>query len=101
MVELGTDTFGNITRINNCLESIEKDIPGERDWLDNLKHQLENAKIEIKKEFPQEQELQDKEKRLEALNIELKLNEKDKELLGDEQEEKEDKSNNKKSPERY
>lgn len=100
MVELGTDTFGNITRINNCLESIEKDIPGERDWLDNLNHQLENAKIEVQKEFPQEQELQDKEKRLEALNIELKLNEQDKELLGDEQEEKQDKSPNKNSPER-
>lgn len=100
IVELGTDTFGNITRINNCLESIEKDIPGERDWLDNLNHQLENAKIEVQKEFPQEQELQDKEKRLEALNIELKLNEQDKELLGDEQEEKQEKSPSKNSPER-
>ena len=100
MVELGTDTFGNITRINNCLESIEKDIPGERDWIDNLNHQLENAKIEVQKEFPQEQELKDKEKRLEALNIELKLIEQDKELLGDEQEEKQEKSPNKNSPER-
>ena len=100
MVELGSDVFGNITRINNCLESIEKDIPKERDWLDNLNHQLENAKVEVQKEFPQEQELQDKEKRLEALNIELKLNEQDKELLGDEQEEKQDKSPSKNSPER-
>ena len=100
MIDLGTDVFGNITRINNCLESIEKDIPGERDELDNLKHQLENAKIEVQKEFPQEQELQEKEKRLEELNIELKLNEKDKELLGDEEEEKNDKTPNKNSPER-
>ena len=61
-IDLGNDVFGNITRINNCLESIEKDIPKERDWLDNLNHQLENAKIEVQKEFPQEQELQDKEK---------------------------------------
>ena len=100
MVELGSDVFGNITRINNCLENIEKDIPKERDWLDNLNHQLENAKVEVQKEFPQEQELQDKEKRLEALNIELKLNEQDKELLGDEEEEKQDKSPSKNSPER-
>ncbi len=100
-LDLGTDVYGNIIRINNCLESIEKDIPGEKDSLDNLKHQLENAKIEVQKEFPQEQELQNKEKRLEELNIELKLNEKDKELLGDEQEEKEDKSHNRNSPERY
>ena len=99
-IDLGTDIFGNITRINNCLENIEKDIPRERDELDNLQHQLENAKIEVQKEFPQEQELQEKEKRLEALNIELKLNEKDKELLGDEQEEKDEKSSDKNSPER-
>lgn len=99
-IDLGTDIFGNITRINNCLENIEKDIPGERDELDNLQHQLENAKIEVNKEFPQEQELQEKEKRLEALNIELKLNEKDKELLGDEEEEKGEKSPDKNSPER-
>ncbi|MCR5185861.1 MAG: hypothetical protein K6D97_01940 [Clostridia bacterium] len=100
MVELGTDVFGNITRINNCLENIEKDIPKRRDELDNAIHQLENAKIELTKEFPQEQELKDKQKRLDELNIELKLNEQDKELLGDEQEEKQDKSPNKNSPER-
>ncbi len=28
-LDLGTDVYGNITRINNCLENIEKDIPGE------------------------------------------------------------------------
>ncbi len=99
-LDLGTDVYGNITRINNCLENIEKDIPGERDRLDNVKHQLENAKIEVEKEFPQESELQDKQKRLDELNIELKLNEQEKELLGDEQEEKEPKFSDKKSPER-
>ena len=99
-IDLGNDVFGNITRINNCLENIEKDIPTERDMLNNLEHQLENAKIEVQKAFPQEQELQDKEKRLEELNIELKLNEKDKEILGDEQEEKEEKTTNKNNPER-
>ena len=57
-------------------------------------------KLKLKKEFPQEQELQDKEKRLEALNIELKLNEQDKELLGDEQEEKTRQISSKNSPER-
>ena len=100
ILDLGTDVYGNITRINNCLESIERDIPGERDTLDNLKHQLENAKIEIQKEFPQEQELQEKQKRLDELNIELKLNENDKEIFADEKEEKQDKSPSKNSPER-
>ena len=33
-IDLGTDVNGNITRINNCLENIAKDIPHERDLLD-------------------------------------------------------------------
>lgn len=83
-VDLGTDIYGNITRINNRLEQIEKDLPNERNLLDNIKHQLETAKIEVQKEFPQEQELQKKQKRLDELNIELRINEEDKELFGDE-----------------
>lgn len=100
MVRLGSDIYGNITRINNCLENIEKDIPNECDELDNIKHQLENAKIEVEKDFTLESELQDKQHRLDELNIELKLNEKDKELLADEQEEREEKFTEKNSPER-
>ncbi|MBQ3408105.1 MAG: DEAD/DEAH box helicase family protein [Clostridia bacterium] len=83
-LQLGSDIYGNITRINNRLEQIEKDIPTERNLLDNIKHQLETAKIEVEKEFPQEQILQEKQKRLDELNIELKLNERDKEILGNE-----------------
>ena len=83
-LQLGSDIYGNITRINNRLEQIEKDIPTERNLLDNIKHQLETAKVEVEKEFPQEQILQEKQKRLDELNIELKLNEQEKEILGDE-----------------
>ena len=43
-IDLGTDINGNITRINNCLENISKDIPHEREKLDNTYFQLENAK---------------------------------------------------------
>ena len=32
-IDLGTDSIVNITRINNCLENIAKDIPHERDLL--------------------------------------------------------------------
>ena len=55
-IDLGTDANGNITRINNCLENIAKDIPTEREKLDNIEIQLENAKEEIQKVFPKEQE---------------------------------------------
>ena len=99
-IDLGTDPNGNITRINNCLESIAKDIPTEREKLDNTEIQLENAKNEIQKEFPKEQELKEKLQKLDEINAELKINENSHEMLGDEQEEKEDRSSNKKSPER-
>ena len=99
-LDLGTDTNGNITRINNCLENIARDIPHEREKLDNTNFQLENAKDEIQKEFPKEQELKEKLQKLDEINAALKINDNDHEMLGDEQEEKEDKSPNKKSPER-
>lgn len=99
-IDLGTDINGNITRINNCLENVAKDIPHERDLLDNTYFQLENAKQEVQKEFPKEQELQEKLQKLEEINAELKIDEDDHEMLGDEKEEKQDKANNKNSPER-
>ena len=99
-IDLGTDINGNITRINNCLENIAKDIPTEREKLDNTMFQLENAKQEIQKEFPKEQELKEKLQKLDQINAELKINDNDHEMLGDEQEEKEERQTNKKSPER-
>lgn len=53
----------------------------------NTKLQLENAKVESQKEFPQEQELKDKQRKLDSINAELKINDDDHEILGDEQEE--------------
>ena len=99
-IDLGMDINGNITRINNCLENIAKDIPHEREKLDNTNFQLENAKNEIQKEFPKEQELQEKLQKLDKINAELKINDNTHEMLEDEQEEKQDKSPDKKSPER-
>ncbi len=72
-IDLGVDSLGNITRINNCLENIAKKIfLTERDLLDNTYFQLENAKQESQKEFPKEQELQEKLRKLEEINAELK-----------------------------
>ena len=99
-IDLGTDENGNITRINNCLENITKDIPKEREKLDNTIFQLENAKQEIEKEFPKEQELKDKLQKLDKINAELKINDNSHEMFANECEEKGDKSLDKKSPER-
>ena len=61
---------------------------------------MENAKQESQKEFHKEQELQEKLRKLEEINAELKINENEHEMLGDEKEEKQDKSPDKNSPER-
>ena len=77
-VDLGTDAFGNITRINNCLENICKVIPKEREKLDDLYKQFENAKIEINKDFEQENELKEKSIQLKEINEELGIKEDEK-----------------------
>ena len=87
---LGSDTFGNITRINNALEAIEDKIPDEKLRIEDIEKQLETAKIEVKKPFPQEEELKEKMKKLEELNILLKLDEKEKQVLDTSNDEIED-----------
>lgn len=78
---LGNDVYGNIKRIDNRLESISDKIPDLKLQIDDLNKQLENAKIEVEKPFPQEEQLKEKTKRLEDINILLKLDEKDKQVL--------------------
>lgn len=80
-VNLGNDIHGNIQRIDNCLNKIFEEIEPTKEELANEKVQLGNAEKEVKKEFPQEQILQEKQKRLDELNIELNLNEKENETL--------------------
>lgn len=75
-VEIGTDELGNITRINNALEAMEKQLETEKETLTNLENQLENAKAEVTKPFPKESELQEKTERLSALNALLNMDEK-------------------------
>ena len=78
-VDLGTDVFGNITRINNCLDNIEKEIPKERDMLDDLNKQFEYAKIEVTKDFAKETELKEKKHQLKEINKELGIKENEQE----------------------
>jgi N12 class adenine-specific DNA methylase len=83
-INLGSDIHGNIQRIDNCLEKISEKIQPTKEELENEKVQLSNAEKEAQKEFPQEHELQEKQKRLDELNIKLNLNEKELELLDNE-----------------
>lgn len=92
-VSLGSDLYGNITRIDNALEALpERKHDCERQ-LDTVRRQLESAKIEITKPFPQEAELSAKSARLDELNIQLNLDKHENEIVDGEpdapQEEKE------------
>jgi hypothetical protein len=82
-VELGADPSGNIIRIDNTLNGIEKRLENTISNLEDTRKNYELAKEEIKRPFPQEEELKEKSKRLDELNIKLNLNEKDKEIIDD------------------
>ena len=75
-VEVGSDPSGNITRINNALESMTKQMEESVAKLENVQKQLETAKIEVTKPFAHEQELSDKLQRLAELNSLLDMDEK-------------------------
>ncbi len=73
-VELGSDIFGNIQRMDNALDGIESTATRISEVLEETKKQFEVAKIESKKEFPQEAELNEKLKRLATLDALLNMN---------------------------
>ena len=82
-VPLGSDIHGNITRLDNKINEIPDKKLRCQDKLENLKVQLENAKEEAKKAFPQEAELAEKVARLGELNVLLDMDKKDQVLLDD------------------
>jgi hypothetical protein len=84
-LEIGSDAFGNITRINNVLEGMEKELAEAHTRLDNVRHQLETAKVEVKKPFASEQELKEKMARLSELDALLNMDEKGKKTVLDEE----------------
>lgn len=99
-IMLGSDVYGNITRINNALDAITDRIPDERLRIEDINKQLENAKIEMEKPFLQEELLNERLKKQEELNILLKLDEKDKQVLDTSDNEEIEKDLPNKEPER-
>ena len=78
-VELGTDIFGNLQRIDNALEGLPKRLEITKENLEETKKQFELAKVESQKDFPQEAELQEKIKRLAEVDALLNMDKKDRE----------------------
>ena len=89
-VTLGTDTFGNITRLDNALEGLPKRLEMNEMELDNLKKQFETAKVDVERPFPQEEELKTKTARLNELNVLLNVDKRENEIVGGEPDEGEE-----------
>ncbi|MBO5033724.1 MAG: helicase SNF2, partial [Lachnospiraceae bacterium] len=81
-LEIGSDPLGNITRINNALESMPRQLEEAQTKLATVEHQLETAKVEVTKPFAQEAELAEKLDRLSALNALLNMDEKGDNAIG-------------------
>ena len=89
-VDLGADALGNLTRIENELSKLPARLEAAKTKKVETIAQLETAKEEIKKPFAFEDELKEKTERLNALNIELNLNEKDTSVMDTEPEQAEE-----------
>lgn len=83
-VTLGTNVYGNITRIDNALDGIAKQLELAENDLENTKTQLETAKSELEKPFSKEDELKQKTTRLAELNALLDVDKRDNEIVGGE-----------------
>ena len=89
-MDLGADALGNLTRIENELSKLPARLEAAKTKKAETIVQLETAKEEIKKPFAFEDELKEKTERLNALNIELNLNEKDTSVMDTEPEQTEE-----------
>ena len=85
-VPLGTDTLGNIIRLDNSLNNFPERINSAENELATLHQQQEAAQIEVEKPFPQEEELAEKSARLAELNAQLDVDEKSHDPEQDEEE---------------
>ena len=89
-ISLGNDIYGNITRIDNALSNIGKELEENKDELENTKKQFENAKIDVKIPFDKENELKEKSTRLDRVNALLKLDEKESIIMEDDEKSEDD-----------
>ncbi len=80
-ISLSADAGGNITRMDNAADGLEKALGELRAELKDVQTQLANAKTEMEAPFAKEAELAEKSARLKELNILLNMDQKDKSLL--------------------
>ena len=88
-VSLGSDLYGNITRIDNVLDGMPDRMKDCELQLETVRSQLASARVEVEKPFPQEEELKTKSARLDELNILLNLDKSENEIVDGERGEEE------------
>ena len=88
-INLGTDALGNITRIDNCIDHLAGDLEKAEKKLAETEKQLEIAKESLKEPFSREEELQEKQARLNELNALLNVDKRDNEFCDEEPDESE------------
>ncbi len=72
-VTLGTDARGNLIRMDNTLAAIPDRLTHTKEQLSNVEYQMEAAKAELGKPFPQAEELTQKSSRLAELDAQLNM----------------------------
>ena len=80
-VTMGTDVYGNLTRIENALANMPQKLEKAEERIAELERQTKQAKAELGKPFAQEKELEAKAARLAELNAALNIDEKRKEPM--------------------
>ena len=75
--EFGTDGIGNITRMDNVLDKMPERLEQTLGKLSDTESQLETAKLEIGKKFPQDELLKEKTLRLAEVNNLLDMGQKE------------------------
>ena len=80
-VTMGTDVYGNLTRIENALANMPQKLEKAEERIAELERQTKQAKAELGKPFAQEKELEAKAACLAELNAALNIDEKRKEPM--------------------
>ena len=80
-VTMGTDVYGNLTRIENALANMPQKLENAEERIAELERQTEQARAELGKPFAKEKELEAKAARLAELNAALNIDEKRKEPM--------------------
>ncbi len=73
LVEISNSATGNLTRLDNELNSFAEYLENNKVKLEEAKNQLETAKLEVEKPFPRLDDMRSMERRLNELNRELSI----------------------------